>query len=414
MHEEQSETRLTPNIFWPSECVSLILSLVMATPTDVSMVPLILPTDKPVVKKSKVYKPNDIVVARHEGRLVAHRIIYIFPDGSFQTKGDNNLASDGKIKKSRILGKVERVIRGGQSISLSHVYLSQSSTYLKELSLLNNALKRTRIAYVLLKGLPLHLAHGGKLPQRLYFDTDILIKRKNQKEVERIFAKLGFESIQPKLLGKAVRNYSQISFVKKIKPFPVIIDIHFSPGIGFTKATGLNRLIPSLARYTKDLFESAKEVSVEGSFYPMLNKEDLFLYLLLHLFHHNFQGIHRIEFIAKLNKSTKPDMEIVVNKAKIYGYEYFIYPAILILNRFFDSTTLPENLKTPYPVRIISNIVFNSSPFDDDKKAVEGVKRFLFIFSLSRASILRKLSVLFSQDVPAYFFPTIKSAFFKV
>lgn len=378
------------------------------------MVPLILPSDKPIVKKTRSYRLNDIVVARYQGKLIAHRIIYMYPDGSLQTKGDNNLASDGKIRKSRILGKVERVIRGGASISLSHVYLSQSSTYLKELNLLNNALKRTRIAYVLLKGLPLHLAHGGKLPRRLYFDADILVKRKDQKGVERNFAKLGFEPIEPQLLGKTVKNYSQISFVKKVKPFAVIIDVHFSPGVGFTKATSLNRLIPSLSRYTQDLFESTKEVRVEGSLYPMLNQENLVLYLLLHLFHHNFRGIHRLEFIDMLVRTSKPDMEIVVDKAKKYGFEYFIYPAILAVHKFFGAITLPENLNLSYSAGLVGKFVLDSSPFEDDRKAVEGAKRFIFTFCLSRASILTKLSVLFSKDIPAYFFPAMRSAFSRV
>lgn len=380
---------------------------------DISMAPLILPTDKPVVKKSKSYRLNDIVVFRKEGRFIAHRIIYIYPDGSFQTKGDNNLKSDGKIKRGRILGKVEKVIRGSQSISLTHVYLSQSSTYLRELSLLNKALRKAKIAHLLLKGLPLHLAYGGRLPQRLYFDADILVTRKDFPKVERIFAKLGFAPIKPELLGKKVAGFSQISFVKKVAPFAVVIDLHFSPGVGFTKATDLNRLIPSLSLYTKGLFAGAKEVRVEENLYPMLAKEDLVLYLLLHLFHHNYQGIHRVEFIDRLIRTSRPDMDIVVSKARKYGFEYFIYPSILVVNRFFKTIGLPENLKPSYPVRLIAKLVQDSSIFDEDKKAVEGIKRFLFTFCLSRVSIFTKFSVLFSKDIPAYFFPTIKSALLR-
>ena len=385
----------------------------MALLPDTSMVPLILPSDKPLVRKAKNYKLNDIVVFKKDDRLVAHRIVFVYPDGYFQIKGDNNLTSDGRITKSRMLGRVDKVLRGGQRLSLSHVYLSQSSTYLQELNSLNKAMRNAKIAYVMLKGLPLHLAHGGRLPRRLYLDADILIKRKDYPRVEKIFLRAGFEPVRPKLLGRTVRSFSQISFVKKVEPFAVIFDLHFAPAVGFTKATGLNKLIPSLSRYTNGLFEAVKEVGVEGALYPLLAGEDLVLYLLLHLSHHNYQGIHRMELIDRLIRTTKPDMEIVVNKAKKYGFEYFIYPSLFTINKFFGAITLPENLKIPYPVRLISKLVLNSSPFDEDRKAVEGAKRFIFTFFLSRASLIIKLSVLFSKDIPGYFFPTIKSAFFR-
>ncbi len=95
--------------------------------SQTSMMPLILPGDKTVVKKAAKYKVNDIVVFNKSGRLIAHRVIYIPPSGKyFITKGDNKLKADGKIKKSQILGKVEVIKRNGQMIRLSHFYLSQS------------------------------------------------------------------------------------------------------------------------------------------------------------------------------------------------------------------------------------------------------------------------------------------------
>jgi len=377
------------------------------------MAPLILPTDKPFIEKSKSYKVNDIVAFRKGGRLLAHRIIYRFPDGSVVTKGDNNVKSDGVISKSEILGKIEKVLRNGQPISLSHVYLSQSSTYLTELTLLNKALKKTEVDYVLLKGLPIHLVYSGKIPKRLYFDADILVKRNNLPLILEIFRKLGYETIEPLLLGKSVGNYSQISFVKKVKPYAVMVDVHFAPAIGFTKALGFNKLIPSVQAYSRDIFKNAQEVKVGNGRFPILLKEDLLLHLLLHLFHHNFQGIHRMELIKDVIKKDKPDMNIVLNKANKYGYGYFIYPSVLIINKFFGGINLPEETRNPLLVLFARFYVLRQSPFDANTKTAEAGKKLVFTFLLSPLPLLKRLAVVLSKDALGHFFSTIKSAFFR-
>ena len=381
--------------------------------TGLSMSPLILPTDKPFIRKSKSYKVNDIVAFRKDGRIIAHRIIYRFPNGTFVTKGDNNLKSDGIILKRDILGKVEKVLRNAQTVFLSHVYLSQSSTYLNELNLLNKSFKKTSTSYVLLKGLPIHLAHSGKIPKRLYFDADILVKRSSLSRVLRIFEKLDYQAVEPVLLGKKVRSYSQISFIKKVRPYAVAIDVHFSPAIGFTKALGFNKLIPSTTAYTNNLFKNAKELGVGNNLFPMLIKEDLLLYLLLHLFHHNFQGIHRMELIRDMVRKDKPDMNKVLIKAKKYGYGHFIYPSILTFNNYFGGIDLPEETRNLLSVRLAGFFVAQLSPFDADSKIVEAGKKLFFCLLLSPVPLMKKLSVVLSKDALGYFFSTIRSTFLR-
>src|SRR4030042_6914962 len=321
-----------------------------------SMAPLILPTDKPFIKKGRSYKVNDVVAFRREEKVIVHRVIYIPDEANYITKGDNNLKSDGILNKNEILGKVEKVLRNGRMIALSHVYLSQSLTYLTELGLLNKRLKKSDIDYVLLKGLPIQLIYSGKIPKRLYFDADILVRLHDFPQIGKIFKQLGYEAIEPTLLHKPVNKYSQISFVKKVKPYAVIIDVHFAPAIGFTKALRFNKLIPSIAVYGRELFSNAKAVKVGNNRFPILIKEDLLLYLLLHLFHHNFQGIHRMELIANVIGQDKPDMDIVLNRARRYGYEYIIYPSVLVFNKFFGGLSLPKEARIPL-FKILNKLV---------------------------------------------------------
>lgn len=379
-----------------------------------SMIPLILPTDRLIIGKSGNLKVNDIVVFKKGPRLIAHRLIYIYPKGDLVVKGDNNLKSDGRINKNKILGKVIGVVRNGHSILFSHVYLSQSSTYLRELAILNQTLGKAKIQYILLKGLPLHLYYTGKIPQRLYFDIDILVGRGDFPQFRKILKSLGYLPIAPSLFKKSLKRFSQISFVKRVKPYAVTLDVHFEPAIGFTKVPQLNKLIPSLPAYTGDLFGNIQTAGVEKNRYPILNRESFLLYLLLHLAHHNFQGIHRVELIDEFIRRQKPDIKIVINTAKKFGFEYFIYPSLLVVNKYFKGVKIPENLKLPSPLRFILWIITRRSPFDGKRKGAEAMEKIILALLLLKAPLATKLPVLLSKESLRYYLPTIRSAFFKI
>ena len=71
--------------------------------------------DMPVIKGDEEYKVGDIIVYSVPGSEapIIHRIIKINPDGSYQTKGDNNssqLPYETKVTKEQIHGKVLFVI----------------------------------------------------------------------------------------------------------------------------------------------------------------------------------------------------------------------------------------------------------------------------------------------------------------
>jgi signal peptidase I len=71
--------------------------------------------DMPVVQGSDSYKVGDIIVysVPTERAPIIHRIVKINPDGSFQTKGDHNVAQnvyEYSVKKSQIHGKVIFII----------------------------------------------------------------------------------------------------------------------------------------------------------------------------------------------------------------------------------------------------------------------------------------------------------------
>jgi len=71
--------------------------------------------DMPVVQGASNYQVGDVIVYSVEGQPapIIHRIIKINDDGSFQTKGDNNLnqlSYESSVKKEQIHGKVIFII----------------------------------------------------------------------------------------------------------------------------------------------------------------------------------------------------------------------------------------------------------------------------------------------------------------
>lgn len=373
------------------------------------MAPLIIPGDVPLIIKTKKYRVNDILIFKKEDKLIAHRAIYIPQSTSYCiTKGDNNLKSDGKIPIDKILGKVEKIKRNGKILELNHVYLTQSTSYFYHTKRVVKALNK-KIPFVILKGLPLHLKCFGKPPKRLYLDIDILIRKGDYKIINKILKAKGF--------NKAKSNILQINFIKKTRSFPVIIDLHLQPAIGFTKLEKINRLVPNLKEYGDSLFDNIDSYSLDKTSYPLLNPENQIVYLFLHFYHHNFGSIQRLEFINSIIKKVKPDWKNVSKIINDFEFNNFVYPGILMLKKYYKTRLPNEFVETisPRPFPKLFGIILSRtvSPFNVSFQTTEGVKRLIILLLLSPKNILAKISVLFSKETVGYYFPTIKSFFLK-
>lgn len=381
-----------------------------------SMAPLILPSDKVIVKKGQLFEVNDIIAFLKGNRLITHRLIYIDPSKNFYiTKGDNNNKHDGKIKFQQILGKVKGVKRDGEIINLSHIYLSQSSNYLKELAKVNKSLVKNKVPYLILKGLPIHLVINRTPPKRLYCDVDILIQKSHLAKVDKILARLGFKRVENILFGKKIKSYTQISYIKVAPPYPVVIDLHLEPAIGFIKYQAPNRLLPKRVAFTKHLLNNVSLIKINNNTFPVLSHETLIIYLFLHLFHHNFQGAHRLEFIDSLARTQKMNWDEVKNIVVNHKLQNFIFPGVIILKHYYK-TPFPKKLlkeiRPPVTQRFLSHAIKKLiSPFNKRSRALEGTQRLILILLLSPSPIQEKIKVIFEKETGAYFLLTIKSFF---
>lgn len=382
-----------------------------------SMYPLIHSSDKPIIEKAKNVKLNDILAFRKNGKIIAHRVVYVGRNtNSFILKGDNNQKSDGIISKKNILGKITSVKRGKKKVLISDLYLSQSYSYLEELKKINNAFKANSLRYILLKGLPLYLFVNNSPPQKLYFDADILVEKKDFKKAQNILRTLNFKLRKPNLFGKKIEEISQVSLVNKKKPYPVVVDLHSEPAFGFTKVKSLNFLLPEIKLITNYLFENIRQITINKEKYPMLKRDALTLYLLLHFFHHNFKGANSMHLICSVVKKENVSINKVAKIAKKLNLLSFIFPPLLFLKKYYF---LPKSLELEkfsisFPRKVFSKIlVAVTDPFSQKSQAQEGVYRLLLLSVLSDKSILYRVKLLLSKESVKFFLPTLKSVIFN-
>ena len=87
-----------------------------------SMVPLIEDGDHVLVAHGCAgVRRGDVVVFRHQGRLIAHRVLRIHSNDAgptFVTKGDNTTQFDSPLSADEIVGRVLTVKRGDRYMSL--------------------------------------------------------------------------------------------------------------------------------------------------------------------------------------------------------------------------------------------------------------------------------------------------------
>lgn len=376
-----------------------------------SMLPLLMPGDIVYGKREKFSKVqvNDIVLVKKRKKYFIHRVIY----RTFKyliVKGDHSINSDGKIYLSQLIGKIYKVKRKKQLISIEDNYLFQSSLYFQEIVKISKLLTGSKIDFVFLKGLPIHLYFEKTHTRKIYADCDVLFKRENIKSAEKIFEKLGYV--------KQVQSYSKLhktlkdkpteySFYKKINNFLVIFDLHFEPVFLMNQLGRLDFLYPQklLDEMTSEFLKRKRIVDIQEYKLPILSMENLVIYLSLHFFHHNYRGIHRLELIGKIIKLNKNRINWIQITEKINDYKVknFVYPGFSFLRKYY-STLLPSGFMNKIKpdkdkLEYINTNLLKINIFDDERRVEAGINRFKNIFYLSAQKNYLKFLIFFSPSV---------------
>jgi hypothetical protein len=350
------------------------------------MLPLISPHDKVTIIPVKKYLVDDIVAFKKEDKLIVHRIIYIPKNNSYViTKGDANGKCDGKILKTNLLGKVTHVVKNGEKITLRHIYLTQSTQYLSAYKQLTYTLNKNNVVYTILKGVPIHLYYEGKIPGRLFFDMDIFLRKPEDIEmVIDIFQSLGY-LYNAKEAEKSKIVPSEVSFTLPSKPFAITFDVHVNVVRRFRLIGFPNKFLPNSQNISNYLLKNTTNIRIGGITYPILNRESLFVYLLLHFSQHNYQGIFRLNLISNLMSGNLnfPSVAASIGKLGLAGYTY---PAILMLQKYYGYVpkSFLQSVK-PNTIQLIIGTLISKlvNPFDSESKTVNSLKRLLYVILLS-------------------------------
>lgn len=364
-----------------------------------SMIPLLQSNDMIYFKiiNFNLLKINDIIVIQLKNKLITHRVIYK-TNKFLITKGDNNLESDGKIYPKQIIGKVFQIKRNGKIVNLETLYLLQSTFYFQEIIKMKRAFEKEKIDFVFLKGLPLHLYYEKIHPKRIYADCDVLINKKDFQKAESIILKFGYKKTETK--NKQVEN----NYFKVINGFSVIFDLHLEPAFLMTQFSGLEALYPQklIDQLTEELLNNKQQIKINEEKFFILNTKYLILYLALHLFHHNFRGAFRYQFLDKVIRSSHPkikDWQFIDKKTKEYRLGNFVYPVFVLLKKYY---------KTPFPrFFVLTMKQWNNETiniFDDQPRLQAGITRFKLIFILSPQPLWKKIFVFTNPSVIYFIF----------
>jgi signal peptidase I len=374
-----------------------------------SMYPLLLDGDVLYLKKIKFseIKVNDIITARQKDHYFTHRVIY--KDKNYViTKGDNNPVNDSKVYSKDIIGIVQNVKRQGNIFNPEQIYLLQSSLYFQEIVKIKNVLEENEIEILFLKGLPLHLYFEKTHPRRIYADCDILIKINDFPKVRRILNKFGYKKAEDNLFDKHKKlknKESEISFIKNLNGFHVVFDVHFEIVFMMTQLGELNSLYPQrrINQLTDEFIKEKKVINVLGESFPILAPVNLVTYLCLHLFHHNFKGSYRLDFINKIIKKEKLDYKKIAEVIIKFDLQNFTYPCFLLLEKYYktplDKKMLEEMKPSKKTLSYIKRHILNSDIFSEEERIGSGVRRFKMIFFLSPYPFYQKTLVFFNKEV---------------
>lgn len=396
-----------------------------------SMLPILQENDIVYFKKipfSKI-KVNDLIVFYQKKQIICHRVIYKNKNYLI-TKGDNTLSNYEKVTSRQVLGKVYQVKRNGAFFNPQTLYLIQSTHYFNEIIKIKNEFNQQKINYLFLKGLPLHLYFEGTHPKRIYADCDVLIEKKDFESAQKILFKFGYKKAElhwSRIIKKTMKEQIEETFFKSINGFRVVFDIHLKLGeLAIVHLGYFNNLYSE--KNSKNLINyfliNKKQIKINDEKFWILNFEFLILYLALHLFHHNFQGAFRYQFldlvIKKNKKRLRKILKQVQDEINKYYLSSFVYPVFYFLKKYYQ-TPLPKDFLTKIkPKSLIFKIYFELylkkiNIFKEETRIKAGVCRFLNLFLLSENSFWQKILVFFTpQVILAIFFVLYHRIKFKI
>lgn len=351
---------------------------------------------------------NDIILIHVDHILMTHRVIYKMKHACI-TRGDNNTTADIPVKSSHILGRALRFKRNNSWYKLQDTYTAQSAFYLNEIQKLETSLQFINVPHVFLKGVLISLRYLDAIPKRIYADCDVLLNREDCKKMEKAFKVMGYKLRKPHLTfdyNHEKQSKPEINYAKKIDGLLVVFDVHFEPVFLMTQLDGMKFLYPKtkLMKLGAELIGKSRQYNIGGLNYPICSTANQFLYLALHIFHHNYTDSTRYQFLDVIirkhcTKKIWREIQTTIHKYELEGYLYLVF---VLLKKHFKTPIPKEFMMKITPSwfkKIVSTYYSNHiNIFNIDTQLKAGIGRFILVFLLSPNPIWKKIFLLFYPD----------------
>lgn len=174
-----------------------------------------------------------------------------------------------------------------------------------EMLALSNKLAACSIRHIFLKGVQMVERAYGDLSCRAVSDIDLLVEKTQCQAVIGTLEASGYEYQETWMAQKlpafnkerAQRDLNEIPFVKKAKPFDIVVDLHIGQNM-FQPGSRLNSLFPA---GEIPWFDHTMPLAVQGQEIPCLDNEASLLHMICHYaLHHRFIGVKWLIDICQL------------------------------------------------------------------------------------------------------------------
>lgn len=301
----------------------------------------------------------------------------------------------------------------------------QSGVYFPEILKIKESFEASKIDFLFLKGLPLHLYFEKSPPRRILADCDVLIAQNDRFKVEKVFSRLGYELAETafsKFHQRLKDKLTEATYFKMVNNCLVAFDVHFEVVFLMNQLGRLDALYSQeqVDEMTQQFLKEKQKVKIKGGKFPILSPANLIIYLSLHFFHHNFMGAHRLKFLNKIvcyyrRELTSGLSEEIVNKIKHYKLSNFVYPGLVMLNarsgRVFPQRIIDKIKPDRSALKYIDKLIRHQNIIDREDHLAAGINRFKNIFYLSPHPWRQKILVFTN---PAVIYSVIWSIVKKV
>lgn len=346
---------------------------------------------------------DDILLIKKNNHTFLSRLIY--KNNYHLIVKQDCIKTPVRIYNDMLLGVAVSKKTSGLRVPLDNIYLSPYLIYLKEINHLNKLLLNHNISFLYLKGVPLYLHILNHPLRRFFFDCDILVNQKELEKFEDILRLNGYKKVNTDLSPRHAKlkdKVTEISYSKTIQGIPIVLDVHYEIVFMMNQIGKLEMFYPQnkIDELTGSFLRHRKFVTINSNRYPLLSDLHLVLYLSLHIFHHNYRGYNRYDFLDHVLNKIKVDWKNLENLISYFNFKNFLYFAFFYYQQFYRYK-LPENFLTNLAPKnkIISKTIGNINIFEDEQRTKAGIHRFVYLLLLSPTPWYKKLSAFKNTSV---------------